>query len=201
MPEVAAAFQRQCTDMTATGAVDGCFVDGCEATPGPLSPQTHAAYGSAKPAALAQLQQRVPGMVICGSGGGFLPGMGATQVQNWGKHGDYSQREIPMLQRAVAAGVVFEAHGSAVCAHGGDPHHAAVQTELAAFLVAVGPHSYYMCGGWGGTVPTWYPVYDQPLGAPVANATLDDGVYRRAFTSGTRVTYDTKSETGTIEWA
>ena len=41
-----------------------------------------------------------------------------------------------------------------------------------------------------------------PLGAPLSNATLgDDGVWRRSFAHGTNVTFDTNTETGTVEWA
>ena len=45
-----------------------------------------------------------------GSNGAIAPGMAGSQIQNWGKSGAYSKREIPMLQRAVRAGVLFEAH-------------------------------------------------------------------------------------------
>merc|ERR1712183_672456 len=136
-----------------------------------------------------------------GSGGGVLDGTLATTVQNWGKAGKYSVREIPMLQRAVAEGVMFSAKGHQVCNHGGDPHHPDVQTELAAFLVAAGEHSYFRCGSWGHTDVPWYPVYDMPLGVPLGNATFENGVYKRSFASGTEVSYDTNTESGTIQWA
>ena len=74
------------------------------------------------------------------------------------------------------------------------------QTELAAFLVAAGEHSYYMCSAWSGTEPVWYPVYDMKIGPPLANATLGpDKVWRRQF-HHVSVRYDTKSEAGVIEW-
>lgn len=108
-----------------------------------------------------------------------------------------------MLLNAMEQGIMFEAHGAEVCNKKGDPHDPDVQTELAAFLVAAGPHAYYMCGGWcnGANSPEWYPVFDMPLGDPLANATLTDGVYVREFSKGTNVTYDTKNETGKIWWA
>ena len=45
----------------------------------------------------------------------------------------------------------------------------------AAFLVAMGEHSYYVCGTWANypaNASTWSPVYDLPLGSPLTNATL-----------------------------
>ena len=39
------------------------------------------------------------------------------------------------------------------------------------------------------------------MGKPVADAVKGaDGVYRRAFASGTKVTFDTKTNNGTIVW-
>ena len=88
-----------------------------------------------KPLWMEKLQTEVPGILICGSGGSFKDGVAGTQVQNWGKNGDYATREIPMLQKAVAAGKVFEAH--AACGSG-DPQDPAEQTKVAAFLIAAG---------------------------------------------------------------
>lgn len=198
---VISLFEEQCMDMVKSGVVDGCFVDGCLNVPGPLNTTVRDAYTKNKHTMLANLQEKLPGVLVCGSGGGYLPGMGATQVQNWGKGGDYSTREIPMLQRAMNDSIVFFAHGSAVCKKGGNPLDPDVQTELAAFLIAAGPHAYYMCGGWSGTKPTWYEVYSKAIGKPLGNATLTDGVYTRSFASGTHVTYDTKKESGSITWS
>ena len=98
-------------------------------------------------------------------------------------------------------GKLFEAHGSAVCHNDGDPKNVEVQTELVAFLIAAGEHSYYMCSGWSGTKPVWYTVYDLPIGPPMANATLDsNGVWTRRL-AHVNVSYSTKDETGTISWS
>lgn len=199
--EVGSLFEEQCLSMVKTGVVDGCFVDGCPNVPGPLNTTVRNAYTNKKHAMLANLQQKIPGLLVCGSGGTFLPGMGATQVQNWGLLGNYSKREIPMLQHAMNAGVVFLAHGANVCKAAGNPLDPDLQTELAAFLIAAGPHAYYMCGGWKGTKPIWYEVYDKAIGKPLSNATITDGVYKRVFKSGTVVTYNTHTETGKIMWS
>eukprot|EP00662_Eupelagonemidae_sp_cell21_P026466 gene26466-37836_t len=122
-PEVGDLWIDACLNMTRTGAIDGCFMDGCAnwntgsngviTVPGPLAPDVHDAYRANKPDWMRRLQQQVPGVLICGSNGGFLDGVGATQVQNWGVHSpDYAGHWIPMLQAAMAAGKVFEAHAA-----------------------------------------------------------------------------------------
>eukprot|EP00035_Acanthoeca_spectabilis_P016691 m.346896 g.346896 ORF g.346896 m.346896 type:complete len:248 (+) comp16561_c0_seq66:3472-4215(+) len=180
-PEVGELWATACLNMTKTGAIDGCFMDGCSLTPSPLPEPVATAYMANKPLWMAQLQKKVPGILICGSGGSTRPGVAGSQVQNWGKHGDYATREIPMLQNAVAEGVVFEAHAACGSGNISDPYE---QTKIAAFLVAAGSHSYYMCGGWSSATVDWYPVFDLPLGPPLGNATLEDGVYTRKFPKG-----------------
>ena len=207
--EVGQLWSEGCLAMTNTGAVDGCFMDGCAnynaagnrlIVPGPLKPDVHAAFAANKPKWMAALQQKVPGVLVCGSGGGWVDGVAATQVQNWGVHStDYAGLWIPMLQRAMAAGVVFEAH--AACGSS-DPADPVEQSKLAAFLVAAGRGAYYLCGGWGSASVPWFPLYDLPLGEPLGNATLGaDGVWRRSFAHGTKVTLDTKTNNGTVDWA
>ena len=224
----AAAWKRGCTDVTKTGAVDSCFIDGCLAAKG----ETPRAV-AAKRRAIAELQEEVTGPLICGVGGGFqhalLQGsVGGVQDEGWGVinkhsgHASFATREIPGLMAAAEAGLVFQAHGRAVCGVAGKPctnrtrpcWHApalpdyrepAVQTELAAFLVAMGEYSYFVCGSWENypaNALTWNPVYDLPLGKPVSKAVLgEDRVWRREFESGTRVTFDTATNTGNVSWA
>jgi hypothetical protein len=158
-------------------------------------------------------------------------------MEGWGvidgrtKRTQFGTREIPMMLAARDAGrstgtaVIFQAHGRAVCGQDRErppccpvapcncttvrPDHTdpAVQTELAAFLVAAYPQSYYLCGSWedtisgGATTSTWLAVYDLPLGEPLADAVLVRSVWRRGFASGTNVTFDTKTERGTVAWA
>ena len=207
--EVGDLWMEACLNMTKTGVIDGCFMDGCAnanphgnrlIVPGPLSLETRKAYAANKPAWMAQLQEQVPGILICGSGGGWVPGVKATQVQNWGTHSlDYAGLWIPMLQRAVAAGVIFEAHAACGSSDPADPYE---QTKLAAFLIAAGNGSYYLCGGWGSSSVDWYPMYDLPLGKPLSDAKLGaDGVWRRDFAAGTKVSFNTKTNNGSIQWA
>jgi len=195
--EVSDFWATQCTNVTKTGFIDGCFMDGCKKSPGGLSPEVKKLYMPTKKITMQKMQKEVPGPLICGSNGDVMDGIAASQIQNWGKAPHYSTREIPMLLRAVKAGVLFEAHGRCP-SNTSDP---LVINSLAAFLVAAGNYSYYMCGGWNSYTPQWYPVYDFPLGEPTGPAILKDGVYSRSFKSGTAVTYDTHTETGNITWS
>merc|ERR1711862_807879 len=102
------------------------------------------------------------------------------------------------MGRAVDAGKMFQAHLHGPCPE--DATDPVTINNLAAFLVAAGPYSYYMCGGWDNASTEWYPVYDFPLGEPLSNASFNGGIYSREFSHGTKVTFDTNTETGTIDW-
>jgi hypothetical protein len=182
-------------NLTQTGDIDGLFVDGC--VKGGVGGTTKERQVG-KTAMLRRLQADIPGPVICGSNGAVEDGLGGSQIQNWGKGGHWSTREIPMLQRAVQAGALFQAHGSCPS----NMSNPKTINDLAAFLIAAGPYSYYVCGGWNSAPTTWFEVYDRPLGAPVADAVLSaDGVWSRSFAHGVSVTFDTNTETGVIDWS
>ena len=195
-----------------------------------ISPTRSQKVYDGKVAMLRGLQAKLRGPIVCGSDGQFLHGLNAVQAENWGlaRKGrtHYGSEEIPMLRAAAKAGVIFEAHGRWACGQSGQqpaccdatgppcncstsrPHYndAAVQSEISAFLVAAGHLSYYVCGSWedtfsSPTTSTWLPLYDLPLGAPLADGILENGVWRRSFSGGTNVTFDTNTERGAVEWA
>jgi len=180
-------------NLTKTGFIDGVFVDGC----GKSVPNTSPDRQTGKIAMLQRLQAAIPGPLICGSNGIVKDGLAGSQIQNWGKGGHWSTREIPILQRAVEKGALFQAHGS--CPRNmTDPR---TINDLAAFLVAAGPYSYYVCGGWNSAPTEWFEVYDRPLGKPLGTAVLSgDGVWSRSFQHGVSVTFDTNTEMGSITW-
>ena len=178
------------------GNIDSCHLDGCTETPKEAPDKD--TYWEKKQTLMLDMQNKMKGPVICGANGHVLKGLNATALQNWGKNPTWSKREIPMLLEAVKAGVMFEAH--MMCPE--DPLEQHTINNIASFLIAAGKYSYIRCGGWSGYDPTWYPIYDYPLGEPLANATLEaDGVWRRYFKSGTIVTFDTNKEEGTIKWS
>jgi hypothetical protein len=225
------SWQQAALNLTGTGVIDSVFADGCTKKPsGPhMSPARSQGIFHAKHEMLRQLQTQLPGPIVCGSDGTILPGVDAVQAEGWGVpvkgRTEFATREIPTLMRAAAAGVVYQAHGRATCGQTGeipacceqapcnctterpDYNEPAVQTELAAFLVAMGRYSYFLCGSWedtlsgGATTSSWLPVYDLPLGEPLGNATKHGTVWHRSFASGTNVTFDTNTERGRVYWA
>ena len=185
-----------CVNMVNGGLIDSCHLDGCTKIPHDAPDKDK--YWEVKLDVMLDMQAKMKGPVICGANGHIVEGLKATALQNWGKNPTWSTREMPMLFEAVNAGVMFEAHFE--CPE--DPENEHTINNIASFLIAAGPYSYFRCGGWSGYDPVWYPIYDYPIGEPLGNATLgEDGVWRRSFKSGTSVTFDTKHEKGTIDWA
>jgi hypothetical protein len=76
---------------------------------------------------------------------------------------------------------------------------------LAGFLAAAGDKSFFLClSSQDDTtpMPTWFPEFDYPLGAPDGPATQGPaGVWTRKFASGTTVQYDNNKQTGVINWS
>ena len=88
---------------------------------------------------------------------------------------------------------------------GSDNHCANIANSLAAFLVSAGPGSKFGCSrGWE-LAQGWahdHPDFHRPLGPPTSPASVSAaGIWRRAFSSGTNVTFDAATGIGTIEWA
>ena len=195
-------FAEACLSMVQSGVIDGIFADGCVRTPQPLLNATTIAYEREKAKLMVQLQKQMPDYFTCASTGKEYPGQngtGAMELQNFGKPPKlFSKREIPMMLKAKAEGVAFMAMGVGHT-HRSDPE---IITELAAFLIGASERSY-----WGVSSPhnvTWkrLPLHDKKLGKALGDPILDkNGVYTRSFAAGVHVTYDTKTETGTIKWA
>merc|ERR1712212_56079 len=165
--EATNAWEEGCLAMTKTGAIDGCFFDGCPENAEERYINHHAENEERKKQSMIDLQTKTTGPCICGSSGHVVPGIAASQVQNWGKQPNYSTREIPMLMKAVEDQVMFQAHSNDCPTDATDQH---TINNIASFLIAAGPYSYYMCGGWTKQTPTWYPIYDMSLGEPLSNA-------------------------------
>jgi hypothetical protein len=75
------SWKDACLNLTRTGALDSCFVDGCVSQPKGLPPAKQARFAAAKASMIAQLQERVPGPLVCGSAGLGTAGAGAIQVR------------------------------------------------------------------------------------------------------------------------
>ena len=119
-----------------------------------------------------------------------------------------SENCIARLQTTVARGYIIEARAG----HFVDCGPNALDTSsLAAFLIGAGNFSYYHCATTWSSDPEWpnvrdawldwLPAYDIPLGEPLTpGAKGKDGIWRRSFRSGTRVSFDPSTLNGTIAW-
>ena len=83
---------------------------------------------------------------------------------------------------------------------------AAFQSQLASFLIGAGERHYFGAGSWTCNATsregvTWHDEYDRPLGAPLGLAEKGgDGVWRRSFSAGTNVSFDSRTGLGAIRW-
>lgn len=188
--------------MTKTGAVDACFADGCLSLEAPVGRNDSTAFRAAKMQNLKELQEQVPGPMICGSVGAHNSGMAAAQVQAFSaKHAGWWGNMMHM-NASASQGYMFEAHGAALCSNT-TKHITSTEflTEYAAFLMFAQRWTYHICGAWCGTDPVWPKLFDMPLGAPVSNATTADGdVWTRKFASGTEIFFAKSNATGWVKW-
>ena len=132
---------------------------------------------------------------------------------------------ILALQQCAENSKLCEAHFTigSDCSNITDP--------LAAFLIGAGSHAYFGCGSWHVhdntgrlAVGTWHQCFTRPLGEPrgLAEVSGPPGcdsswlqptwtdpkrprpygcTFRRAFASGTVVTFDGASNVGSIAWS
>lgn len=206
---------RRVTDAVATGVVDGVFIDGnrggwSSGILGPASDSTKAAWRAGLNASHRQLAAAL--------------GPNATIISNYATPEALAVCSGGMMERG-GSGVdsikQLQSLGSRTCGLYAQPclvdYHAqyadrskvTFANNLAAFLVGMEKHAYFGAGGgWMGDGPsacaTWlkeWPEYSYSLGEPAGPAVEEsDGVYSRAFSSGTRVwlnaSYSSKSPGG-----
>lgn len=194
------AYNDACLSMTKTGAVDACFADGCLKREAPVGKGDSPAFMAAKLEGLKELQEQVPGPMICGSGGGLNADLAASQVQAFSaKHAGWWGNMMHM-NTSASQGYMFEAHGGQLC-YNSNITSTEFLTEYAAFLMFAQKWTYHICGAWCGSDPVWPKVFDMPLGAPLNNATTTDGdVWSRKFASGTEVFFAKSNTTGWVKW-
>lgn len=153
-----------------------------------------------KKANLKELQQQVPGPMICGSGGALNADIAASQVQAFSaKHAGWWGNMMHM-NNSASQGYMFEAHGGQLC-YNANITSVEFLTEYAAFLMFAQKWTYHICGSWCGSDPVWPKAFDLPLGAPLNNASTADGdVWSRKFASGTEVYFAKSNTTGWVNW-
>ena len=198
-PEVRQWWQETCLDAIKAADGDGCFCDSSQHTDAsfvpPVSPEKAEAWGKG----LLQLTKDVQEAL---GDDNLLIGkvtnqsyVKAVQIEVFTP----SNRSIVELMLGPAVRQVTEAHVPvADC-------NKDLTNYIAAFLIGAGKYCYFGCGKWSTsnddtTAFVWRPEYDKPLGEPTGPATYNNGVWRRKFSRGTSVKFDTGTNTGTIEW-
>ena len=205
-PDVRAWWASACLNLTATGAVDGCFSDraGQEGFPGvELDPDAAAAYAAGHDAVHQELQAALPGGVLVANGKD-IDGVRGRMLEDFAAN----EESIEELRACAATGRVCQAHAGYKGAENATGC-ADITDALAAFLIGAGERSYWGCSTDTGSDGAWYydawhrwnPEYDLPLGAPTANSTKRGDLWTRAFASGTAVTFNVTSNKGAIAWA
>ena len=198
---VSELFANACLNLTKTGAVDGCFVDravdGLPAANMGASKTVELEY--AHVTTLQRMQQELkagPNGPLIANHAYSMPGVNAAMIEGFSA----SEEGIAQLQWTGAQGKLVEAHVGGSCTN-----DSRLLNYLAAFLIGAEDYAYFGCGYWftdGTDVlnSTWHSFYEKPLGEPLGKAVKVDDVYSRSFKSGTKVTFDTKTNSGTIDW-
>ena len=190
-----------CLNGTDSAGGDGCFCDSSQHTSDqhfhpPVSPQKMKTWGEGLLNLTREVQDALGNERLLIGKVPDQPYVKAAQIEFFHPNND----SINNLTEGVRNGKVMQAHMAL-----GAPCEGDITDYLAAFLVAVGKYSYYGCGIWSTTGNDsssffWHPEYDKPLGAPLGPATYTGRVWKRQFASGTKVTFDTSNNKGTIEW-
>ena len=199
-PEVRQWWKETCLNALKATNGDGCFCDSSHSEDAtfvpPLSPEKEKAWGDG----LLQLTKEVQEAL---GDDNLLIGkvtnqsyVKAVQIEVFTP----SNRSIVELMLGATVGQVTQAHVPVKEACTGD-----LTNYMAAFLIGAGKYCYFGCGHWNtqnddNSAFLWKPEYDKPLGAPNGPATYKNGVWRREFSRGTTVEFDTSTNTGTIKW-
>ena len=200
-PDVRQWWQNTCLNALKATNGDGCFCDSSQQVnmtfEPPLSPEEEKAFGDS----LVQLTKEVQNAL---GDDKLLIGkvanqsyVKAVQIEFFKPNND----SIVELMLGVEVGQVVQVHVPVYL----DICNGDLTDYIAAFLIGAGEYSYFGCGRWNTSNDDtsafiWRPEYDKPLGAPTGPATYRNGVWKRKFSRGTSVKFDTTTKTGTIEW-
>lgn len=199
-PAVRDLWRDFCVNQTRGGLLDGCGADASQQTgayiPG-LAPAVAAAWTSGHVAAVAATTAALApaGGLVLGKLANQL-GVSTNGVLQEGCGADNAT--VNTLRAVAAAALAANTRYLYEC-------HFTVSSEdtIAAFLVGAGADTYYGTGPWltpcGGVERPG--VLDKALGAPLADGAYADGVWTRAFASGTRATFNADTGKGSVVWA
>jgi len=199
-----------CLNMTKSGLVDGCGIDGSQqragtsAIPGPFAAGVADAWNSGKVCMMNGTTNAIGQGLVLGKLPSELGGVGGYAngiLQEGCTNSNATVTNLrAVAQRSRANGnvpLVYECHANA-----------ADESSMAAFLVGAGENAYWGFGNWvnytAANMDTrWLSVFDRKLGSPEADAVYDEAgsMWTRSFGSGTKVTFNARTEVGTIAWA
>uniref|UniRef100_A0A1X7VF50 Uncharacterized protein n=1 Tax=Amphimedon queenslandica TaxID=400682 RepID=A0A1X7VF50_AMPQE len=199
-PDVRQWWKETCLTALNITNGDGCFCDSSGSINAsfipPLSPEKEKAWGDG----LLQLTKEVQDAL-----GDDKLLIGKFSNQSYVKSIQIeffapNNASIVELMLGATVGQVIQAHVPVKEDCAGD-----LTNYMAAFLIGAGKYCYFGCGHWNTqnddkSAFLWKPEYDKPLGAPNGPATYKNGVWRREFSRGTTVEFDTSTNTGTIKW-
>lgn len=216
-PTVRKLWTQECANLTRDypHVVDGCFADRAENTSGwvrELTPAKASAFVEAHYTALQDVQAALnaskpdgsPGILVANHV--VIPGVLAAMIES------FQPNEASILELATmsATGAIVEAHAG-YFPGGTDKYCEEITNSLSAFLIGAGEGAYYHCSrGWisNSSFPavedewlTWREEYSRPLGEPHGPAAKAGTLYTRLFSTGTAVTFDTATNSGTIAWS
>lgn len=193
-PELRTLWVSECLNMTERG-FDGCFVDRWTRTP-KVAGVSHARmqqWSQDRDLATSALLQLAEERGFWLVSGGSASTVTAAQAQpGW-------KMDVRALLDAAQRGQGFLASRSTKA-------DADLESEIAAFLVGCSVNHFFGAGRWTTNHTSragveWLPEFDRPLGPPLGNATLRGTVYTRSFASGTKATFDTNTQKGSVSWA
>ena len=209
---------QECLNVTRFGGFDGCMVDRWRRTPfkHSLPPgytaESVARWVAAMNASEQMLVQRTREAKIWLVGEGDEvdahsdPGYGGGCIGK--KEGASAETSLLAQLQLARQGQGLLASYHPAGPNPADPSEAAAafQSQLASFLIGAGERHYFGAGSWTCNATsregvTWHDEYDRPLGAPLGLAEKGgDGVWRRSFSAGTNVSFDSRTGLGTIRW-
>ena len=203
-PKVRNWWKTTCLNATKYANGDGCFCDSSQHTDGQgfkpaLSPQKEKAFGEGLLNLTRDVQAALGDDKLLIGKVPNQPFVKAVQIEFFVPN----NASINELLSGADSGQVIQAHkGLSMKPSGcsGD-----LTDVIAAFLIAASENCYFGCGGWNtrgnDTDPlTWRKEYDMPLGEPLGSATYQKGIWMRQFKRGTKVTFDTSTNKGSIQW-
>ena len=189
-----------CLNATTSSSGDGCYCDSSQHTDGRgFKPQVSTdklkLWGEGLLNLTMEVQKALGDSKLLIGKVPDQPYVKAVQIEFFEANND----SINDLMEGVKNGKVMQAHVPVGIDCTGD-----LTKYMAAFLIGAGKYSYFGCGEWQAigkdSKPlTWREEYDKPLGEPEPPE-YHNNMWSRRFSKGTLVTFDTKTNTGTIKW-